>query len=204
MLLLKKADPRRQAKKALYKMRLRRGDVAIDCGANVGKVTDRLARHGATVYAFEPNPHAFKTLQNRFLGQANIHCIQKGVLDEAAAMKLYFHQNAPQDQVKYSQGSSVIESKGDIDLACYAEIDLIDLCEFISNLCTRVKVLKMDVEGAEGRILKKLISSGLVHQIDHVFVEMHDKYMPELEDELNEVRELVAEQALGWVNLDWR
>lgn len=204
MRLFKKSDPRRQAKKALYRMRLNPSDVAIDCGANVGKVTERLSRHGATVYAFEPNPHAYEVLQTRFGDYAHVHCIQKGVMDEAGSMKLYFHQNAPQDPVKFSQGASVLECKDDVDLGCSVEIDVIDLCQFISDLDRRITVLKMDVEGVEGRVMKKLISTGLVHQIDHVFVEMHDKYMPELATELDEVRQLVAEQALTWVNLDWR
>ena len=41
---------------------LGRGDLAIDCGANVGHVTAALARTGAEVHAFEPNPQAFSAL----------------------------------------------------------------------------------------------------------------------------------------------
>ncbi len=46
-----------------------------------------------------------------------------------------------------------------------------------------------------------------MYQVDHVFVETHDKYIPELEDELHElheVRELVAEQELRRVKLNLR
>ena len=204
MRLFKKSDPRRQAKKALYRMRLKPSDVAIDCGANVGKVTDRLARLGATVYAFEPNPHAYEVLQTRFQDCPNVHCIQKGVMDEAGSMKLYFRENASEDPVKFSQGSSVLEYKDDSDLVRALEIEVIDLCLFIRDLDRRITVLKMDVEGVEGVIIKKLITSGMVHEIDHVFIEMHDQYMPELTQELNEVRQLVAEQSLSWVNLNWR
>ena len=35
------------------------GDLVIDCGANVGKVTDYFSSKGATVIAFEPNQFAF-------------------------------------------------------------------------------------------------------------------------------------------------
>src|SRR5215213_9742927 len=35
---------------------LKPGDLAIDCGANVGEITARMRASGATVYAFEPNP----------------------------------------------------------------------------------------------------------------------------------------------------
>ncbi len=36
---------------------------AIDVGANVGRVSERLLKAGYTVYAFEPYPPAFATLQ---------------------------------------------------------------------------------------------------------------------------------------------
>src|ERR1041385_8565336 len=36
--------------------RLGPGDIAIDLGAHVGTITERLARTGATVHAFEPDP----------------------------------------------------------------------------------------------------------------------------------------------------
>src|SRR3546814_19939216 len=42
--------------------RLRPGDIAIDCGANVGRFTRPIAEGGATVHAFEPNPDAFAEL----------------------------------------------------------------------------------------------------------------------------------------------
>jgi 16S rRNA A1518/A1519 N6-dimethyltransferase RsmA/KsgA/DIM1 with predicted DNA glycosylase/AP lyase activity len=57
------------------------GDVAIDCGATVGVVTVALARTGAEVYAFEPNPDAFGELANRIGTRGNIHLYPQAVLD---------------------------------------------------------------------------------------------------------------------------
>lgn len=45
---------------------LKTGDVCIDCGANVGYVTEKMTRKGCVVYAFEPNPYAYKILENKF------------------------------------------------------------------------------------------------------------------------------------------
>ena len=42
------------------------GDLVIDCGANVGKVTDYFSSKGATVIAFEPNQFAFSYLKEKF------------------------------------------------------------------------------------------------------------------------------------------
>ena len=45
---------------------LRPGDVAIDCGANVGEVSARLLETGADVIAFDPEPWAVERLRERF------------------------------------------------------------------------------------------------------------------------------------------
>ena len=45
--------------------RLGPGDVAIDCGANLGAITRIMARGGAEVHAFEPNPDAYAVLKAR-------------------------------------------------------------------------------------------------------------------------------------------
>ena len=52
--------------------RLTKGDIAIDCGANVGKFTVMMARNGATVHAFEPNPAAFAELRRNTAEFANV------------------------------------------------------------------------------------------------------------------------------------
>ena len=46
---------------------LKAGDIALDCGANVGKITVPMAQTGAAVYAFEPNPHAFAKLKEQLI-----------------------------------------------------------------------------------------------------------------------------------------
>src|SRR5437879_2510751 len=85
---------------------LQPGDIAIDAGANVGDITAVMAATGATVYAFEPNPFAFKALRRRFASNPNVHCINKAVLDRAAKLPLYFHQNSRWNKIKWSNGSS--------------------------------------------------------------------------------------------------
>src|SRR5437868_3391265 len=73
---------------------LREGDLAIDCGANVGEITARMRSSGAEVYAFEPNPQAFTALYRRFAADAGVHCLPKAVLDSPGTVKLFFHQRA--------------------------------------------------------------------------------------------------------------
>ena len=39
--------------------------IGIDCGANIGSITEKLLEECDEVHAFEPNPHAFKELKKR-------------------------------------------------------------------------------------------------------------------------------------------
>ncbi|TMV53643.1 FkbM family methyltransferase, partial [Thioclava sp. BHET1] len=55
---------------------LRPGDLAIDCGANMGVVTAVLAETGAEVVSFEPDPFAFEQLQLRFGDHSRVTLIQ--------------------------------------------------------------------------------------------------------------------------------
>jgi FkbM family methyltransferase len=200
--LLKKLA-KQKARRKFFSVKLREGDIAIDCGANVGEVTEHLCRSGATVYSFEPNPHAFKYLKERFSSNRNVHCIQKGVFNRNGTMKLYSHRLSDQDELQWSTGSSMLDYKGNVLKDKYHEIPVIDLCEFITSLHARIRLIKMDVEGVEGPILKKLINTGLINNIDHLFVETHDHKIPELKPETDEIRRIIKKRGVSNVNLNW-
>lgn len=195
--------PEEKARKQLFSIKLGKDDIAIDCGANVGGITEHLSKSGATVYCFEPNPYAFEVLQERFAMKENVHCIQKGVGDQKSMMKLYMHENSSDDEVYWSTGSSLLNYKSNVLNDKYVEVEIIDLCEFIDSLDHRVKILKMDVEGVECAILKKIINSAVLNKIDYAFVETHDHKIPELRDETNEIRDIIEQRKIKNINLNW-
>ena len=139
---------------------LRPGDVAIDCGANVGNVTAVLARTGAHVHAFEPNPHAFSVLAERFGDAPNVELHDRAVLDRAGATRLHLHVDAEHDPLGGSIGSSVLPFKGNVDAENYVQVEAIDLSEFVLELEQPVKLVKIDVEGAECPIVHRLLDTG--------------------------------------------
>lgn len=188
----------------MFSTTLQKSDIAIDCGANVGTVTRHLCSSGALVYAFEPNPYAFSVLQSRFANLPNVHCISKGVGDSNGFYKLYLHENSDEDEVHWSTGSSLLSFKGNVLPDKYVEVEVIDLCEFIEKLNQRVKVLKMDVEGIECRILTKMIKTGIIYVVDQVFVETHDHKVPQLKAETDAVRELLITRGIRNVSLNWK
>ena len=104
---------------------------------------------------------------------------------------------------KFESIKELLDFKNNVLVDKYVEIEVVDLCEFIDSLKYRIKLLKMDVEGVECRILKKLINTGQIRKIDYVFVETHEIKIPELKSETEEIRNLLKERKIRNVNLDW-
>src|SRR5262245_60438695 len=107
-------SPKQHARQEFLAISLQAHDIAIDCGANVGKITQFLAQQQATIYAFEPNPYAFRVLQEKFADAPHVHCLQKGVLDCNGVFPLYLHENADRDQIYWSTGSSLLACKSNV------------------------------------------------------------------------------------------
>ena len=188
---------------ALYSIKFEEGDIAIDCGANVGNVSNYLCKSGATVYAFEPNPHAFKVLAKRLSKYPNAHCYRQAVLDRKTTTKLYFHNNSDTNELLWSTGSSLLHEKANVRKDKFVEVEAIDLSEFIVNLQANVKLLKLDVEGVEHSILTKLINHGLHKRIEHIFVETHEEQAHHLQSATHEIKALIKSKNITNINLDW-
>lgn len=182
---------------------LRPGDIAIDCGANVGNVTEKMANRGATVYAFEPNPYAYKVLKKRFQNNLNVHCINKAVWDRTDRLKLYLHEHSNTDQVKWSAGSSLSKEKSNVSSSQYVEVDVIDLVQFISELSEPIKLLKIDIEGLECDVLNALIDAGIAKNITSILVETHEMKIPSLIAPMQALKKKIQEQKLTNINLRW-
>lgn len=179
-------------------------DLAVDCGANIGHVTSELARAGAFVHAFEPNPDAYAVLEERFDGVENVELHRQAVLDHAASVRLYLHVDASSDPVGASIGSSLIESKGNVDTDRYIDVEAIDLAEFVLGLGRPVRVLKLDVEGVECPIVHRLLDTGAVDRVGTMFVELHDRHIPQLRADNDRLRERLRDEGLtGRVLTDW-
>jgi FkbM family methyltransferase len=179
-------------------------DLAIDCGANVGDVTVELARTGALVHAFEPNPDAFAVLAERVDGAGNVHVHRQAVLDRAGTARLYLHEDAARDPIGASVGSSVLPYKANVVTDRFVEVEAVDLASFVLELRRPVKVLKLDVEGAECPIVHRLLDTGAMALVCTALVELHDRHIPELKAENDRLRERIAREGLAErVLTDW-
>lgn len=188
---------------SLDEIEINKGDIVVDCGANIGEVTQYFVNRGAKVYAFEPNPYAFKVLSGRFEGNNNVICINEAVSDHEGEGKLFFHEMAESDQVKFSTGSSMVSDKNNVNEGKFVNVKIIDLSDFVDSLPSVPKVLKIDIEGEEDKVLNKMIDNGTVSGIPYVFVETHEKKVPSCRAGLAEVRRKIDQFGLNNINLDW-
>lgn len=195
--------PEARCQRILRRVSLPPGDLAVDCGANVGEMTAILARNGATVHAFEPNPHAFKVLTTKFAGRPNVVCHNAAVGAAAGRLALYLHENSEQDEILWSNGSSLLAEKPNVSPARSVEVEVIDLAAFLQSLPQPVKVLKIDIEGAEVEVMNHLLDTNCLACITHVFVETHDTKIPSLAEPTAALRKRLADSGLTQVQLDW-
>jgi len=179
------------------------GAVALDCGANVGAMTAALARRGATVHAFKPNPHAFGVLADRFDKAPRVVCHNAAVGCSAGRMPLFLHELSDKDEVLYSNGSSLLSDKPNVSPDRSIEVDVVDLAEFIRGLSSEVAVMKMDIEGAEVVVLDHLLATGTMGLVREAFIETHEDKIPALATATARLKAALAMYPQCRVHWDW-
>lgn len=183
---------------------IQEGDIVIDCGANVGDISLLFAKKKAAVYAFEPDPLAFKVLKQRTKKFPNITCYQKGVSTRNETVRFYFHkERANVNHAAYSVSSSIIEEKNNNNPTNFIEIETIDLTEFIAAIDKRVAIVKMDIEGAEMDILNKFIEEKVYEKVDLMLVETHENKIPGHYEKLMRLKHLLETRNINNIKLNW-
>ncbi|MDZ4792918.1 MAG: FkbM family methyltransferase [Bacteroidota bacterium] len=183
--------------------RLGKHSLVLDCGANVGHITKLLASTGATVISFEPDPLAFTQLLKRCKNKKNITLIQKGVWDKNAIIQLYTHKEIKGDEASFTVGSSIIPGKINVNAEKGQSIEVIDLVEFMQQQKRKIDLVKLDVEGAEIEILKKIIATGAYILFDRMYVETHEGKIPSQQEDLANIKKDLLEKGIKNIKLNW-
>ena len=160
--------------------KLQPGDVCIDCGANVGLITSRLAATGATVHAFEPDPDVYRVLETSVGRLANVVLHKAAVGVSAGQLALFRGAVDPKSSDSVSVGSTLMSSKKNVTSAETVLVDVIDFGAVIAEFPQRISLVKIDIEGAEVDVMNSLLDRGLHVKIGDIFVETHEKQIPEL------------------------
>jgi FkbM family methyltransferase len=189
------------------KLAISPGDVVLDCGANVGDVTSKFARSGATVYAFEPNKLCFDIITKRFALMSKVHCLNNGIMDcncqlDLATPEPHAGFDALETTVAASFKAEGLQS--DHFEIKNQSVKCVDADQFIRSIGKRVRLMKIDIEGAEIEVINRLIDTNAIDLIDYLVVETHEKQMPHLLEKTNLLRSRINSLGLDKkINLDW-
>lgn len=178
-------------------------DIVIDCGANMGEFSQKLAINGSTVHAFEPDPYSFSRLLQNTAHLPSVVCHNKAVGVGNATVKLFRTATFDVNPEAASISSSLFSSKLNVDASKFVEVEQVDLVQFIRSLPKKIRILKMDIEGSEVDVLEHMIKTGTLSCCDTTFAETHEDRIPALADRTALLRAQAAHNFSGRLYLDW-
>jgi len=151
-------------------------DVVVDIGANQGFFTCYMAQKGARVYAVEPNPETFEVLgrniaRNRFNDRVTARCVAVAGFEGDTELFCSSFLDGGTDTIVPSHAQAITSSG---DAVKRVPVKVTRLSSLVSA-DTKVRLLKIDCEGAELEILKDLKNP---ERFDSIAIEYHPDAYP--------------------------
>lgn len=166
------------------------GYTMLDIGANVGHHSLALSAIADNVYSFEPFPPLCEKFKERiaYNNIKNIYLNEYALGDEAGSMKFF-----PPSTSNQGQGSFVrSDSESNLTNAVSLEIRVAD--DVITNLGIKdVRLIKIDVEGFEPKVLK-----GLKNTLEANKPILVVEKSPENESEFSELDSFLSHLPIGY------
>lgn len=123
----------------------------IDVGANVGFYTIRMAKTAEHVFAFEPNPDAYRVLKTKTQGLPNVTCFPYALGGEDTQVNLRLFNETTGSEIERESWSEIKKSSKYILVQCFTLDNLLRKNAFNKH---KVGLIKIDVEGAEYEVLR--------------------------------------------------
>lgn len=178
-------------------------DIALDLGANVGDLTALMARGGATIHAYEPEPATFALLCERFAGQGNVTAHNAAVSDFDGTANLVLPASFADQPRSASKAASITHDRYRTGDHFETETPVVDIVAMMRALPRPPKLVKVDIEGAEWTILDALRKAGLLTGGMRLFVETHERLDPATLPLVRDWQTWASRQSDVYVNFYW-
>jgi FkbM family methyltransferase len=164
--------------------------VILDCGSNIGMAIlfFKALYPGAAITAFEPAPWACaaitETIGANDLRDVTLH--NAALAEEEGTLELFHDPNHP--------GSAVMSVYRDRMPGETVRVPAVRLSRYVTG---PVDFLKLDVEGSELPVLRDLVASGAIGQIQQMVIEFHHHMSPTV-DNLSECLAILEQHGFGY------
>lgn len=149
--------------------------VVLDVGANEGQYAALVLQVNTKLklFSFEPHPHTFQKLQQRWGQTAGVKLLQVGVGDEVGQMSLFDHAEADGSQ-HASLYKGVIEDLHQQKAVAHT-VDIIKIDDFIKEeQLETIDLLKIDTEGHEYKVLLGAMGAIRTQRIKAIHLEFNE------------------------------
>ena len=174
---------------------LKKDHICVDCGANIGQITELFSSYGCIVHSFEPNPFVFRILKERFSSIKIINLHNSAVGIKNGESKIYLHKKYEENPLIYSEATSLISKKNNVSKEKFIYTQMINLGNFL-NQFENIKILKIDIEGYETILIPWLIKNNFLANVEYTFIETHEK-IDALKEETAYMKEIINQYNLN-------
>jgi FkbM family methyltransferase len=185
-------------------------NIFLDCGSHhleglTHFIDNNVIDESFEIHTFEANPACRVEERIKTFKYKDFNCTlhNKAVWIEDG--KIYFNQEnheqsrsgSPTDGTSNLDGwASSIDGIGFVygGYSTPIEVESVDFSKFVKELPENANIIcKLDIEGSEFEVLRKMIDEGTINRISKFFVEFHERFMPnesvQSKDELvNQIR----------------
>ena len=138
----------------------------IDCGSNIGMSIAffKIFFPEAKILAFEANPRTYSILRRNMLGNKfkNVNLVNAAVYTKNGKVNFYTYDNSKTQE--RSIDNSIFNKVGGYKIS----VKTIDLSKYLNK---KIDILKMDIEGAEARVIEKC--GAKIINVKNIVMEFH-------------------------------
>jgi FkbM family methyltransferase len=157
---------------------INQNDVLVDVGACLGDYTNffsDIIGDTGKIYTIELHPTTAETLRNRFLNKSNILIINNAVSDKKEMVSYYAgHDSHTNNIMGHDMEFRPYNKIGDVESTTLDDILVNE---------EKIKMIKIDVEGAEKLVLKGMDET--IKKVEYLLVECH------LNEDWGEIRDVL-------------